>query len=853
MEKRLPVATPARERRAVRRTASLKKRIKTAVALLLLLLLSGVAVGVIYLVVLFWQVSRSLPQLAVIGNTRATEPTKIYYADGPLMAVLATENRRPVKLEQISPFLIDATIAIEDSRFYAHRGVDYYGIARALYRNVSGGNLRGEGASTITQQLARNLSEFGLTREKRLRRKIAEAILAVRIEQTFSKNEILELYLNQIYYGNGAYGAEAAARVYFHKSAKQLTLAEAAMLAGLPQRPSYYPENPDAAYRRRDAVLLRMLETGKITREQYDKARSERLKLVRAGRSGTRIFGAHYVVDHVVGRLVREYGYDSVYSGWKIYTTVDSQIQKEAEKALRRGIGKYGAYANQGALVCIEPKTGYVRAMVGGIDYRRDQFNAVTQGRRQPGSAFKPIVYTAAIDMGVCRLDSYYPDSPLLVSDGRLKRKYPKNYSGKYSYASVSVLNAIKRSLNTVAVRVALDVGLTTVIEYAKRMGIHSELAPYAPLALGASAVRPIELCSAYSLFANEGKRAIPMTIMRVEAANGDLIEENYVQIDDPRLNPETVEAINKALEEVVKHGTGTAAAPVPNAHGKTGTTSDNIDAWFAGYTPELATVVWVAREQRDRKGRVVKYLEMPGATGGQLCAPIWRDFMLAAIPRQQAINKMALPPLVKALEKKQEEGKKPSEMEDPGALTNRDPDAPIQSNEPPTASPEAEPITSTPSPEVPAPNLSPPITRWPTPSPVPSTGSLPRAGTMGAGPSGLREPSGRLAAPPGRRLPIGSETAPRLSEPAFRPAPSLLAPRPGAGGEPSPRAREPSGRPTAPARDPGEEVVTVTLCSDSMRRATAWCDATIDRRMRRRDVPGPCRTHRPPPGEVDR
>ncbi len=847
MDKQISVPAPLRTARRMRRPASAKKRIKTVITLFVIAVLSAVAVGVIYLIFLFMQVRSNLPPLATIGNYRPAEQTKIYYADGPLMAILATENRRPVELSAISPFLIDATIAIEDSRFYEHKGVDYQGIARALYRNVAGGNLHGEGASTITQQLARNISELGLTREKRLRRKIAEAITAVRIEQTFSKNEVLKFYLNQINYGNGAYGAEAAARAYFHKSAKKLALSEAAFLAGIPQRPSYFSKNRDAAYHRRDLVLDRMLDTGKITQQQRDEARQQKLKIYKATPSGTRVFGSPYVVDHVVGRLVREYGYDAVYSGWKIYTTFDSKIQKEAEKALRQGIRKYGEYANQGALVCLEPKTGYVRAMVGGLDYKRDQFNAITQGKRQPGSAFKPIVYTAFLDSDTGTLESTFTDDANFPGRRSGEKWSPKNYSGKYSYGSVTILSAIKKSLNTIAVKAAMATGIRNVIGYAQRMGISSELAPYAPLALGASAVRPIELCSAYSLFANNGQRAIPMTVTRVIAANGDVIEENYVQMDDPHLRPETLEAMNMALREVVLHGTGTACAVVPEARGKTGTTSDSIDAWFAGYTPELATVLWVAREQRDKKGHVVKYLEMPGATGGHLCAPIWRDFMLQAVPRQIAVNKAAAPPIVKALQKRADDKPKPAE---PGAETTP-PEAPTTPGTTtlpqPTDTLDAPPAT-TPSDAGPSPD--------PQASARPSTGFLPHPAlsvnaavqlTSTAAPAGPTESTGRPSAPPLQRTSLGATTPLRLSESSARP---LVSARRAANSDSGPRFSEPSGHLSTPRADPRNEYVSVSLCADSMRRATSYCEATVERRMRRRDIPGPCRTHRPPPGE---
>lgn len=809
-------AVLARRTRAVRHRASLKKRIKTFVALLALALLSAMAVAIIAFVVIFVQVSKTLPSLAEIGNFKPSEGTRIYYKDGTLMAVLATENRIPLKLEAISENLINATIACEDKRFYEHKGVDMYGVARAIYKNVTGGDLTGQGASTITQQLARNINELGLSREKRVRRKVAEAILAMKIEQTYDKNEILELYLNQIYYGNGAYGAEAAARAYFHKSARNLSVGEAAFLAGLPQRPSRFSDNLQAALARRDWVLDRMAETGKITPQERDRAKAERLKPHKAEPRGNRILSAPYFVNHVVRQLIHGtegkegYGPDFVYSGLQIYTTLDSRIQAAAEQTLREGIAKYGRSANQGALVCIEPRTGYIRAMVGGVDYKRDQFNVVTQGLRQPGSAFKPIVYTAAIDTGVCTLDSSYRDDPFFPGRKPGNTWLPKNYGGRYSYRHVRVLNAIKRSLNTIAVKVAVNTGLRTVVDYAHRMGITTGIDLYPTLALGASGVRPLDLCSAYSVFANEGKRALPMGVIRVVAANGDVIEEDRPQIVETGIKPETIAAMSTALREVVLHGTGTAAARVPNAHGKTGTTNDNRDAWFAGYTPELATVIWIGREQRNNKGKVVRYLEMPGSTGGVVCAPIWRDFMLKAVPIQQAVNKAgaqqpAAKPEKPASEDEKQSAQETTKPEDAHAL--QDADAPDEADTAPEPAPDAASPTVTP----PSPVDPPPGVALPPTNPT-GRGSVPTLLPTTAAPSAVPDPR---------------DTAARLSEPTGRLAP-----------------------PPIPRADPGEQVVTVRLCADSMRRATQWCDATIERRMRRRDLPGRCRTHRPPPGE---
>lgn len=805
----------ARGRPAARRPASLKKRVKTALAVVALLLLSGGALGLIYLVTVFVQVSRTLPSIGAISNWRPAQNTTLYYDDTDpagrlrVLAVLATENRQPVKLAQISPNLVDATIAVEDARFYEHQGVDYYGIARALVRNITGRAIR-EGGSTITQQLARNMSELGLTRERRLRRKVAEAVLAVKIEQTFTKKEILELYLNQVYYGNGAYGAEAAARTYFGKSCRKLTLGQAAFLAGLPQRPSVYGQNRDAALARRNAVLRRLEESGKITAAQREEAAAEPVRVVAATHRSSSVFGAPHFVDHVVAQLKRTYGPDALYSGWKIQTTLDSRIQAAAERALREGIRGSGYGANQGCLVSLDPATGFIRAMVGGLDYKRDQFNAVVQGLRQPGSAFKPIVYTAAIDTGACTLDSTYRDDQNFPWRGRDKW-LPTNYGGRISHARMTVLSAIARSTNTIAVKVALDATIPVVIDYARRMGITSDLAPYPPLALGASAVRPIELCSAYSLFANSGKRAVPMAVRRILTRDDEVIEEAAPTVEDPRLRSETVDAMNTALEAVVKRGTGTAAAAVPGAHGKTGTTSDNLDAWFVGYTPELATAVWVAREQRNSAGKVVGYRPMEGATGGHLCAPIWRNFMLAAVPVQRTA-KGAVPP--------------PKETEAPRGEGVAVP-PPVQTPGDAGAGSSVEPVPSDAAPAEPS-------------------GQSPPAAEPGADPGGRAPGVAPAPAPAGP----SASAPPPGAQPSIR-STALETAGTGRDASAGPRLAEPGGRYEPPGRrDPGDEIVTVYLCADTMLRATRWCDATVERRMRRRDVPRTCRMHRGPPGE---
>jgi penicillin-binding protein 1A len=629
------VARPVVEKRT---TWSRKKIIKTvlasvALAVLTILTFCGAAVTLMML-----RIRHTLPSITKIALFQPSVGTRIYSSDGVLLATLQIENRQPVPLSAVSPKLVDAIIAVEDSRFFEHHGIDYRGVGRAAFANLINRDVTGQGGSTITQQLARNVSDFGLSKEKSLERKLREAMVAVRIEQVFDKKEILDLYLNQIYFGSGAYGVEAAAKTYFGKSAKKLTLAEAALLAGLPQRPLAYSPytNKRAAIERRNVVLRRMLDTGKIDQVQYEAAKCEPLKTV-GRRSNHTVYRAPYFVDWVVQDLVKRHGVDAVYSGWKVVTTLDWKMQQAAERVIRTGLS-YGA--TQGALVCIDPHNGDVRAMVGGLDYKKDQFNAVTQGRRQPGSAFKPIVYAAALDMGSVTLDTPIKDEPLKIPSGdRVWTVH--NYGGGYSNKDEIVFDGIRRSTNTIAVQVAEATGIPTIIQYAQRLGISTELAPYLPLALGASAVRPIELCAAYGTFAAQGDRYEPTGVRSIKDNFGaDLQQPSTFQRKKAALlQTSTIDDINTALWAVVHEGTGTAAAGVPNAFGKTGTTSDHRDAWFVGYTPELVTAVWVASPFRAGNG-VVKYRPMHGATGGRVAAPIWARFMKSAVPLQRKVNR---------------------------------------------------------------------------------------------------------------------------------------------------------------------------------------------------------------------
>ena len=621
-------------------------RWKRLFALTFLLLLTVVAVASVWGFFLVRSIAANLPGVDKIADIRSGQPTTVVSSDGTVLATLQTQYRRPVGLSAISPALIDATIATEDSRFYEHNGVDGRGIARALLGNLKAGDPNAQGASTITQQLARNLF---LTTQKTYRRKIEELLLARKIEESYSKSQILEAYLNTIYYGSGAYGIEAASRTYFGKSAKDLTLGEAALLAGVPQRPTAFAPNVhrDAALKRRSEVLSRMVATGKITEQQRTQAEAAKLRIRRKTLSSGNAWKAPYFVSEVLEQLKAQYGEEFVYSGVRIETTLNWKIQQAAERALQNALTSGRRGPNTGCLVSLDPHNGYVRALVGGPDFHKDQFDAAVKGTRQPGSSFKPILYATAFDRSICDLNTQYRDEKLEY-DNHPGIWRVHNYESGYR-GQTTVLDAVRHSINTIAVKVNEATGPENVVEVAKSLGIATPLQPDLPLALGASAVHPIEICSAYSSFANNGERYDPTFIVRIVAGRDQevLRDDSAIRHHDRVLKPTTIDEINVALREVVTSGTGRAAAAIPDARGKTGTTSNHLDAWFVGYTSDLTTAVWVARigsrtRQLADDGKpmvLAKYAPMAGGTGGVLCAPIWRNFMEAASPVQQAVN----------------------------------------------------------------------------------------------------------------------------------------------------------------------------------------------------------------------
>ncbi|MDR5697703.1 MAG: penicillin-binding protein 1A [Armatimonadota bacterium] len=567
-------------------------------------------------------VRNSLPDLSALYRP-PSQTSRVYAANGELIASLYQENRAYVPLAQIPQVLQQAVIAIEDERFYHHRGVDLRGTARAAWRNLTRQAVV-EGGSTITQQLARNLF---LTQERTLERKVQEVLLAIEIERRLTKDEILERYLNEVYFGRGAYGVEMASRVFFGKGVRDLGLPGAAYLAGLIQAPSRYapPERFEAAKRRQRQVLAQMRDLGFITPRQAEEAGRVRLAL-RTGPANLGMTGirAPYFVSYLIPFLVQRYGEETVYKGGlRIYTTLDVTMQRIAQETITRGVAEAraaGLRISQGALVAIDPRTGHIKAMVGGTDFQTSQFNRAWQARRQPGSAFKPFIYVAALEAGVS------PDQPLL--DRPVEYRIagfgywrPKNYDGTY-WGSVPLRRALEHSRNIPAVRMLAELGPQTVIATARRIGIRSTLQPNLSLALGTSEVTPLEMASAYGTLATNGIYTQPMAITRVLDASGRVLED-VIPERRVALAPEVAYVMTDILRGVIARGTGRAAEIGRPAAGKTGTTDDYRNAWFVGYTPNLSVAVWVGNDDNTPMNRV---------TGGTVPARLWARFMRAAL-----------------------------------------------------------------------------------------------------------------------------------------------------------------------------------------------------------------------------
>lgn len=581
--------------------------------------------GSLYIVSL----AAELPRLEKEALKPPAQTTRVYAADGTLLAELhASENRVIVKLKDISPMMQKAIVAIEDERFFQHKGIDPIGILRSLYVDLKTGK-PAQGASTITQQYVRNIY---LSSEKTIERKLKEAILAYRIEQIYSKETILEKYLNTVYFGNGCYGVEAASLTYFGKHAKDLTAAEAALLAGVVQRPSEYNPyaSPDKALKRRNIVLKKMFELGFLSKEEYEKALKEKLNLKPIRQKG--YYFAPYFVEYVKELLIARYGVDRVFKGGlRVYTTLQPKAQIAAEKAVASVLDR--PKDPDAALVSIDVATGEIIAMYGGKDFEKQKFNLAVQGKRQPGSSFKTFVLVAALENGISPYATY-DSSPINI-------KLPvgtwkvRNAEGG-GMGKISLRTATVHSVNAVFARLIMDVGPENVVSVAKRMGIVSKIKPFPSIALGSEPVSVLEMASAYSTLARGGQRIDPIAILRVTDANGNIIEE-FRPKATKAIDPWVAYTVVDILKDVIRYGTGTRARiPWPCA-GKTGTAQEYRDAWFVGFTPQISTAVWVGYKEAQIPMKNIHGFAR--VYGGTLPAMIWREYMKVAMKGKEKID----------------------------------------------------------------------------------------------------------------------------------------------------------------------------------------------------------------------
>ena len=559
----------------------------------------------------------SLPPISNFEDIKPNPVTTIYSADGEVIKTFTAFKFEKVSINKIPKYLKEAVIATEDKNFYHHRGFDTMGMIRSTITNILSGEVK-QGGSTITQQLARILF---LSNERTFDRKIKELIIAHRIEKTISKDEILELYLNSVYLGSGVYGVSSAARTFFDKDLSQLTLAEQALIAGLPQAPSIYSPfaNKKAGLKRRDQVLRRMYRNKYITQEQMLAAQKEGLHLS----NKPRIYSynkAPYYIDFVLNEL-KNIGFEEQeisQGGLKIYTTLDYKSQNVAQNAVQNALNKAGLTkpANQIALFSFSPTTGRIYAYIGGKNYEQSQYDRVTKAIRPSGSSFKPFVYATALQQGVS-VDDTIEDTPLTIQDWT-----PKNYGKKYR-GKIAIWQALAISSNVAAVRLIKKSGVDAVIQTAREMGITTPLASDMTIALGSNGVKLYDMVVAYGAFANGGFRVRPYCVERVENSRGVTIYENSGPKIVKVINFETAAGMTYMLRKVVEVGTGKAANIAQNVAGKTGTTNDYRDAWFVGYTPDIVTGVWVGNDNNSK---------LPGITGGAMPARVFAEYMKVAI-----------------------------------------------------------------------------------------------------------------------------------------------------------------------------------------------------------------------------
>jgi penicillin-binding protein 1A len=593
------------------------------VATLLVGLISGATAGA------FLGFTRDLPQIRELENFEPSAVTRVLSADGVLLDELFLEKRQPVPIGQVPAYLKEALIVTEDRKFYSHSGIDLKGILRAVIKDILAGGFV-EGASTITQQLAKTLF---LTPEKTITRKIREAILAIQLERRYTKDELLTLYLNQIYLGSGAYGVESAARLFFGKTASDMNLAQCALIAGLPQAPSRYSPlvNPERAKQRRDLVLSIMRKRGIISQEQQQQAADE--PVLSATRTATKKM-APYFLQYIIPALEAAVGPGRLYKGGlTVHTTLSYSLQRAAEKAVadglielqkRRASSAKKSPSPQAAIVALDIRTGGILAMVGGRNFEESAFNRAVDARRQPGSAFKPIVYALAIARGFTQA-SLVLDAPVVFKGGEKNQDWrPENYSGGYQ-GEMSLRYALAHSKNIPAVRLAERLGPSDLVQFAHQLGIDSPLDPNLAISLGAAETTLLELTAAMAVFPEGGNHIAPYGVTDILDRNGSLLWQ-VRPIVRPVLAAPQAAVMADMLQAVVREGTGRAARKLNMPlGGKTGTTNDFKDALFIGFSPAVAAGVWVGMDNFSTLG--------DKETGARAALPVWIDFMAATRP----------------------------------------------------------------------------------------------------------------------------------------------------------------------------------------------------------------------------
>jgi penicillin-binding protein 1A len=571
---------------------------------------------------LAWFLSLNIPDIRSVNDYRPLVATMVLDKRGRTIDAIFEQYRIVIDFHEMPALLPQAFVAAEDSRYWEHGGLDLWSIGRAAINNMRSGR-RSQGGSTITQQVTRSLM---LSREKTYFRKLTEAILAYRLDRMLSKQEILSIYLNEIYLGSGAYGVEAASRTYFNKPARKLNLAEIAILAGLPQSPSRY--SPLTHFKRAKArqryVLNRMAEDEIISSAAARRAYGQTLTL---GHPTQNRAMNGYFSQYVRSRLEPRYGRKALLrDGLRVFTTLDLTLQKAAVKAVREGTQAVRARhktknSPQGALVALDTASGRILAMVGGTDYTVSQYNRAVRAKRQPGSVFKPLVYATAFERNISPA-TVIDDKPFSIRNKNGSVWSPKNYSNTY-YGPTTLTDGLIYSRNIVAIKLLQKTGVKPVLQLAKKAGITAPLKPELPLALGASPVSVLEMTAAYTMFANQGLYRPPVCITRVQDKNGRI---TLWQQPKPRrvITAKTADAITSILGEVISRGTGRKARGIPGAAGKTGTSDSNMDGWFIGYTPEVTAGVWLGYDRDRSLGK--------NETGGRAAAPVWKKFMQATM-----------------------------------------------------------------------------------------------------------------------------------------------------------------------------------------------------------------------------